>query len=207
MNTYVVAKWAQNPQRGEPELFEEFARKIAGIEDRQNLDRLRRIALLSAKAVLRSQNSKVHPLDVWWNRDHYFADLSKELQVLHNSGKTEDFLREKADATRMWREIESISRGLSVPDPQTGEFIRVSSSYGRIKAEIIEQMCRAILLNLRGDPEDAGVAGAIAQYDRLWEEWRKLLADHPQSCASLYTDKAFGEKPGMGAAIDKLRKP
>jgi excinuclease UvrABC ATPase subunit len=107
----------------------------------------------------------------------------------------------------MWREIESISRELTVPDPKTTEFIRVSSTYGRIKAEIIEQMCRAIVISQQAGAKDPRVAAAIASYDRLWDEWRKLLADHPQSCATLYTDKAFGERPGMGAAIDKLRKP
>jgi hypothetical protein len=207
MNTYVISKWAQNPQRPEPELFEEFAREIAGIKDRQNIDRLRKIALLSAEAVLRSQNSLVHKLDVWWNRDHYFADLTKELEPLANSGKADDFLREKAEATRMWREIESISRELSVPDAGTTGFIRVSCTYGRIKAAIIEQMCRAIVYSHKGKAKDRRVADAIREYDRLWDEWRKLLADHPQTCATLYTDKAFGEKPGMGAAIDKLRKP
>jgi hypothetical protein len=155
--------------------------------------------------VLRSQNSLVHKLDVWWNRDHYFADLTNELKAVADSGRAEDFLREKEEATRMWCEIESLSRGLSVPDPKLAGFIRVSSSYGRIKAAIIEQMCRAVVFSHEGKPGDRRVADAIREYDRLWDEWRKLLAAHPESCATLYTDKAFGEKPGMGAAIDKLR--
>lgn len=50
------------------------------------------------------------------------------------------------------------------------------------------------------------VAPAIARYDELWSEWRQLRADHPDTCASLYTDRAFGDKPGMGAAIDRLRR-
>ncbi|MCB1130700.1 MAG: hypothetical protein KDN05_06185, partial [Verrucomicrobiae bacterium] len=79
MNTYVIAKWAQDPRRTEPELFEEFARNIAGLTDPRDIEQLRKIALLSAAAVLRSQNSQVHKLDVWWNRDHYFADISAAL--------------------------------------------------------------------------------------------------------------------------------
>ena len=105
----------------------------------------------------------------------------------------------------MWREIEALSGELSVPDAGTAEFIRVSCTYGRIKAGIIEQMCRALIASHSSPPGETDVASAIREYDRLWEEWRKLRADHPQACATLYTDKAFGEKPGMGAAIDRLR--
>ena len=205
MNTYVIAKWAQNPQRTEPELFGEFCREIAGIRNARDIERLRRIAILSAKAVLRSQNSLVHKLDVWWNRDHYFGDLTNALHQIADAGQAEAFLHEKADASRMWREIESLSRELSVSDAKSTEFIRVSCTYGRIKASIIEQMCRAIIYSQKGKPKDSRVADAIREYDRLWEEWRKLKADHPESCATLYTEKAFGEQPGMGAAIDKLR--
>ena len=205
MNTYVVAKWALNPQRTEEEVFNEFSREIAGIKDAKNQQRLRRIALLSAAAVLRSQNSTVHKLDVWWNRDEYFGDLTSALKVVADSGKAEAFLREKAEATAMWQEIEKLSRELSVPDARLGGFIRVSSSYGRIKSGIIEQMCRAIIYSYEGKPKGRQVAATIKEYDRLWDEWRQLLAANPESCATLYTDKAFMEKPGMGAAIDKLR--
>lgn len=205
MNAYVMATWAHHPERSEEELFEAFGREVAGIQDREQLDRLRQIALLSAKAVLRSQNSLVHKLDVWWNRDQFFADLTQELKVVSDSGKADRFLQEKAEATELWCRIESLSRELSVPDARTTEFIRVSCSYGRIKAAIIEQMCRAMIFAHQAGPGDARVKAAIAEYDHGWQAWRQLRADHPDTCATLYTDKAFGHRPGMGAAIDRLR--
>ena len=207
MNTYVISSWTRTPERSEEEIFDEFATRIAGIEDPADRRRLREIALLSAKAVLHSQNSLVHKLDVWWNRDHYFSDISKELHHLAAEGKTEAFLKEKAEASAQWRQIESLSRELTVPDAATLEYIRVSSTYGRIKAEIIEQMCRASLYAHHASPADPRVKEALASYDARWEEWRKLLKDHPESCPTLYTDKAFGEGPGMGAAMMKLRQP
>lgn len=205
LNTYVIAKWAQNQHLSEEYLFNEFARDVAGIHDWRELDRLRRIALLSAKAVLRSQNSLVHKLDVWWNRDDFFADLTPALTTVARSDQAEPFLQEKAEATAMWLEIEAISRNLTVPDARTTEFIRVSSTYGRIKAAIIEQMCRALIFSQQAEPDDARVAEAIRAYDALWAEWRQLRADHPVTCPTLYSDKSFGNKPGMGAAIDQLR--
>ncbi len=207
LNTYVVSKWAQNRHLTEEYLFNRYARELLGLRDWRDIDRLRRIALLSAQAVLRSQNSLVHKLDVWWNRDEYFADLTKELGRVARSDKADAFLREKADATEMWLEIEAISRELTVPDARTTAFIRVSSTYGRIKAAIIEQMCRALIFSQQAQPDAARVAEAIRAYDALWAEWRQLRADHPDTCPTLYTDVAFGKKSGMGAALDRLRKP
>jgi hypothetical protein len=209
LNTYVVAKWAQNPARSEEDVFNEFAREIAGINDPENLARFRRIALLSAAGVLRSQNSLVHKLDVWWNRDEYFADLTGQMRDIVKAGQTDAFLREKASATAMWREIEQLARELQVPDPKRAEFIRVSSTYGRIKCEIIEQMSLVLLHRLTAretKTKDPRVAAALARYDQLWTEWRQLRADHPHSCATLYTDRDFRDKPGMGAAINKFRE-
>jgi len=209
LNTYVVAKWAQNPARTEEDLFNEFAREIAGIKDAENLARFRRIALLSAAGVLRSQNSLVHKLNVWWNRDEYFADLTGQMSDIGKAGQTGAFLREKAEATATWIEIERLSRELQVPDPKLAEFIRVSCTYGRIKCEIIEQMCQVLLYGLAAqetNTKDPRVAAALARYDQLWAEWRQLRVDHPDSCATLYTDRDFRDKPGMGAAIDKFRQ-
>ena len=89
--------------------------------------------------------------------------------------------------------------------PAPAEFIRVSSTYGRIKASIIEQMCRALIFSQQAQPDSVRVAEAIRAYDALWAEWRKLRADHPDTCPTLYTDKAFRGAPGMGASIDRLR--
>ena len=210
LNTYVISKWAQNPTRTEEDVFNEFAREIAGIHDPADLARFRRLALLSASAVLRSQNSLVHKLNVWWNRDQYFGDITSELKKVSAAKQTTAFLAEKAEATAQYREIESLARQIQRPDARNAEFMRVSATYGRIKAEIIEQMCQAILFHLEKTASSSGtdprVASAIAHYDQLWAEWRRLHDDHPDACASLYTDLDFGDKPGMGAAINRLRK-
>lgn len=210
LNSYVVVKWAQNPQRTEEDVFNDFAREIAGIKDATNLVRFRQISLLSAAAVLRSQNSLVHKLNVWWNRDEFFGDLTGQFEDVIQAGQTDAFLKEKTEATAMWMQIEKLSSELQVPDPRLAEFIRVSSTYGRIKCAIIEQMSGTILHGLearRKKTIDPRVAQAIARYDQLWEEWHQLHSDHPDACATLYSDQAFGGKPGMGAAINQFRKP
>ena len=217
LNTYVIARWAQDPTRSEAEVFEEFSRRVAGLNDAADIARLREIALLSASAVLRSQNSLVHPIDVWWNRDDTFADITGEMRKVRAAGLTDAFLAEKAEASATWRRIEGLAAELRVPDARRGEFIRVSCVYGRIKAELIEQMCRVMLLGLAAREKamvDPAVATALARYDALWAEWKRLRADHPDTCPTIYTDRAFsfargepGHRPGMGAAIDTFRQP
>jgi hypothetical protein len=209
LNTYVVAKWAQNPTRSEEDIFNQFAREIAGLRHPADLARFRRLAVLSAAAVLRSQNSLIHKLDVWWNRDDFFGDLRPELKNIAAAHQTDAFLGEKAESVAMWREIETLASELTFSDPRRTEFVHVSSTYGRIKAEIIEQACRALLLSFASTDvpsADPRVTAAIARYDELWSEWRKLKADHPDACPSLYSDKAFENRPGLGAAINSLRK-
>jgi len=219
LNTYVCARWAQNPERTEEDAFNEFAHKIAGIKDAQNLSRFRKIALLSASGTLRSENSLIQKLDVWWNRDQFFdACLMSGLQQVVKDGKMDAFLAEKATSTAMWQEIEKLGSELQVPDPKLAKFIRISCTYGRIKCEIIEQMCTVALLGLTGDAEHsydkARIKAALATYDRLWEEWRALRTANPDDCATLYETGGFNcglvnkgakQNPGMGDIMAKYR--
>lgn len=50
-------------------------------------------------------------------------------------------------------------------------------------------------------------AAAIARYDSLWDEWRKLKSEH-DCCPTLYKGDVefFGNPAGINAMIDKLRK-
>jgi len=210
LNTYVVTKWGQNPNRTEEEVFNEFAREIAGIRDEENLKRFRRIALLSAAGTVRGQNSLEHKVDVWWTRDEYLGFPEGDFKNIIAGKKTEAVLREKAVAVEMWREIERLSRELNVPDERLAEYLRTSCTYGRIKFEIIQQGWIALLRGIVGDKSGSydweAISDAIRQYDQLWEDWRALKASSP-SCATLYQPMAFGfpPTPGLGAAIDHYR--
>ena len=206
LNAYVVAKYAENPSRTEEEIFNEFAVQRLGLKG-DDIARVRELNLLSAAAVLRGQCSFKATVDLWWARDDFIA--APNLSVFVSRGLTADALAEKAEAVTMWKKIETLARQIRFPDEATREFVETSSTYGRIKYSIFEQAWTVLLYGVTGDKSKQydceRLSSAIAAYDQLWTEWRKLKETHP-SCATLYKDLAFQNRPGIGAAMDRYRK-
>ena len=69
------------------------------------------------------------------------------------------------------------------------EFVVTSCTYGRFTFEIFEKGWTVMLLGTLGDKtgnyDQDRIASAIADYDRLWKEWR-ALKEASTSCATLY---------------------
>jgi hypothetical protein len=206
LHVYVISQFAREPSRSEEEIMADFAKKIGLKGD--DIDKFRKIQLLSADAVLRGQLTTLRvPLNIWWARDQYIEAV--DLSAFLKSGKMEDALQEKAEAVEMWKQIEALARELNVPDKPTQDFIRSSATYGRIKYAIFEQAWTILLLGREGD--DTGMfdkerlAKAIRTYDQLWAEWRELAKTEP-TLSTLATDRGFKGGPGIGVAVDKYRK-
>jgi hypothetical protein len=169
--------------------------------------RFRELNLLSEKAVLRGQLTCLPAkIDLWWARDDFMA--APDLSDFISQGFVDKALAEKAEAVQMWKRIEELSRVIAFTDPSTKDFVTTSAIYGRIKYSIFEQAWTVLLYGQIGDQshqyDTARIAAALSAYDRLWQEWHKLKDTAP-SCSTLYKDRAFGNKPGMGAAMDRYR--
>jgi hypothetical protein len=206
LNAYVIAKFAENPLRTEADIFAEYERKIGLAGD--DLARFRELNLLSTKAVLRGQLTTLGAnIDVWWARDDTLSAVN--LNDFIKKGLVKKALEEKHQAVEMWKRIETLSRQIKFPDPATQDFVTTSATYGRIKYSVIEQAWTILLYGKLGD--DSGtydkpkLLAAIAEYDRLWTEWKKLKETNP-SCSTLPKDRARDDKPGIGAAVDRYRK-
>jgi hypothetical protein len=206
LNAYVIAKYAENPNRTEPEIFNGFATQQLGLKG-GDVVRFRALNLLSAAAVLRGQCSLLRPVDLWWARDDFMA--APDLRAFATTNRVAGALAEKAEAVAMWKQIETLARQIHFADPATQDFVETSCAYGRIKYSIFEQGWTILLYGMLGDQSgqyDCGkIAAAMASYDELWQEWRELKAAHP-SCATLYKEVALGNKPGMGAVVERYRK-
>jgi hypothetical protein len=205
LNAYVIAKYAENPDRTEEEIFDEFARQQLGLKG-DDVARFRELNLLSAAAVLRGQCSLIKPVDLWWARDDFMA--APDLSMFATTNLMAAALGEKAEAVTMWEKIETLARQIHFADATTQDFVETSCTYGRIKYSIIEQAWTILLYGQAGDKSGhydyARLSTAIAKYDELWKEWRELKASHP-SCATIYKDVAFQDKPGIGAAVEHYR--
>jgi hypothetical protein len=206
LNTYVVAKHTENSKRTEEEIFSEFATQQIHLSG-DDVKKFRELNLLSASAVLRGQLSLIKPVDIWWARDHFMD--APDLRGFVTNHLVAEAIAEKAEAVEQWKRIETLAHEIKFADAATQDFVETSCAYGRIKYSIFEQAWTILLLGAQGDTtkqyDRARIAKAIAEYDRLWAEWRALKAAHP-SCATLYKDVTFGNNPGIGAAVGRYRK-
>jgi hypothetical protein len=205
LNAFVVAKFAEDPTRTEADIFAEFERKIGLTGD--DVARFRELCLLSAKAVLRGQLTTLGAkIDLWWARDDTLS--APDLKDFVAKGLVDKALAEKREAVQMWMKIEELSRQITFADAGTRDFVVTSCAYGRIKYAIIEQGWTILFLGRAGDAagsyDKPKLAGAIVGYDQLWNEWKKLKASDA-ACSTLPKDLARGDKPGIGAAVEKYR--
>jgi len=206
LNAYVIAKYAEDPGRSEEEIFNEFAREQLHLGG-DDLRKFRELNLLSAAAVLRGQCSLIKNVNLWWARDDFIA--APKLDMFATNELIGPVLAEKAEAVADWQRIESLAHDIHFPDQATQEFVETSCAYGRIKYSIFEQAWTILLYGNAGDRSGTydcdKLSAAIHRYDQLWDEWRALKESRPE-CPTLYKDVAFGNKPGIGAAVDKYRK-
>jgi hypothetical protein len=206
LNAYVIAKFAENPERNEADIFSDFEKSIGLTGD--DVQRFRELNLLSTKAVLRGQLTTLDAkIDPWWARDDFLA--APDLSDFIKKGLADQALGEKHQAVQMWEQIEQLARQIKFADPATSDFVTTSAAYGRIKYAIIEQAWTILIKGAQGDAiskyDNEALVSAITKYDQLWKQWRTLSEEYPQ-CSTLYKEVAFKNKPGMAAAIDRYRR-
>ena len=222
LNAFTALIWACDTTLTEDRVLDSAALKL-GVRE-ESLDDFRELVHLSAKGVVRGHASLIDipkaRFNVWWIRDQYMSDMSSLnpfFDYLMHENKEEEAIREKDEAVAIWKKMEYLAGNIRMKDPGDEEYLKVSVTYGRIKYEIIRNAFTAILLGYKGDKtghyEKKRIRQAIARYDTLWEEWRKLKNDYP-SCATLYEPNAFrigkegvtGDKAhGLAARLDKYR--
>lgn len=213
LNAHVLAGWANNPDCPEEELFADFAGK-KGLPKAETQS-FRKLCLLSEEGVLKGQYSAQGGVYVNWTRDDAVTGdffLKSYFDQILQEHKVEEYIEEKKEAARIWNEIEQISRTLHFPSQELNHFVRISSTYGRIKYEFLavawEIMLRGYGAGKTGAPLDEKLMKEnIQKYDCLWEEWNKLHRENPD-CPSLYKDTSsfFGGEVGIKSTVDWYRR-
>lgn len=219
-NAYVMAKWAQNTNRTEEDIFTEFAR-YKGFSDK-DIPKLREISLLSSKAVLRGKYTRYGGYDVVWTRDQFIhgsGSLNGYFEYAKKKGLVELVLAEKQESVDLWKKMVDLAKQIQTKDAVLNDFLRTSTEYGRIKYEIIEKGWTIMLLGYIGDKtgeyNKKKIRHAIICYDKLWTEWRQL-EKNSSTCATIYEPNGFGVRgeleiygnteTGIGASVDKYRE-
>lgn len=217
LNTYVMANWAKDCNQSEEKVFNEFATQI-GIY-KEDIQKFRRLALLSADAVIRGRASLIYPANVWWTRDEFIGgmnELKADYEYLQAHNMADSALNEKKQSVAIWKEMTELARSIRCGDKQTKNYIEVSTEYGYCLYSIYalgwEILWNGYTGDLCGKYDTQKMQEMIETYDKTWDNYQKLYEYNPQ-CATLYRPYSFvNEGPhyykedGMKKWIDYYRE-
>ncbi len=222
VNVFTALEWAKNTGMSEEECLKSAAEKI-GVQP-QSVDDFIKLVHLSPKGVVRGHGTLIDitksKFDLWWIRDEFMSgmyNMNGFFDYAITNNKVEEVLNEKHQAVIIWRQIENLSKKIMMKNVDDKNYLEVSATYGRIKYEIIEKAFNIILLGYLGDKtgdyNKKRIKKNITEYDKLWQDWKKLKNNNP-SCATLYVPYAFkidnngvsGDiAKGLKTRIDKYR--
>jgi hypothetical protein len=193
LNAWVLAQWAQQPKQSEESVFNRYAVERLGLRG-GDVEKFRRLCLLSADAVLRGKTGSRGEIEPWWSRD----DGINRPKLPASRAQRQVILAEKAEAVRLWEEIVRLAHEIRCADAATQEYLEISSEYGlglyRIYQAVFE-------LTAASDQPDK-LRQWLPIYDEAWLSYRSLTAKSAQ-CATLYHEKSAPVGP-QGEGLEKL---
>jgi len=189
ISEYVLRKWTLNPEKSEEFYFNEYATETLGLKN-QELKDFRKLVMLATDGTFLGQQSRIVSISDWWCRDHYLTAVDVFHQAKRDRG--DECIAEKMKAVEMWEKAERLAAQITLKDPDDTDFMRVSTTYGRIKYQVIEQIWRIQMMLAEEKTGNASLdldaaKAAVVAYEAAFEEWRQLKRDHP-SCPTLYVD-------------------
>lgn len=217
LNAYVMAHWAKDCKQSEEKIFYDFAVKI-GIS-KKDIRKFRRLALLSADAVVRGRASLIYPANIWWTRDEFIGgmnELKNDFEYLQAHNIADSALNEKKQSVTIWKEMLELADSIQCNDKQTKNYIEISTKYGYYLYSIYalgwEILWNGFLGDQQGKYDKTKMQELINAYDKIWGQYHKLYEYNPQ-CATIYHPYSFvNEGPsyhgedGMKKWIDYYRK-
>jgi hypothetical protein len=192
-----MAQWALDTSKSEETLFNRYAVEKLNLKG-DDVAKFRRLALLSADAVLRGKTTTRADVSPWWSRDQNISmPQSPPASGPH-------VLKETAEAVQIWEQISQLAREINFSDPITKDHVIVSSEYGLRVYRIYQALYE--LSAAREDNEK--ISHWLKVYDQAWVDYRRL-PEMSSQCASLYLESGSpkgGGKEGIEKFIPRLRE-
>jgi len=187
LNEYVIRTYVRNPKRSEESIFYEYARKHLNLS-KADADKFRTLCLMSEDAVLWGQETRKCAMNIWWIRDESLSEI--DLSDAVKKGVQREIIVEKEENLKRWYEMEKLSKEIHLPNAADQEFLQVSTTYGRIKYEVVLQIWKMEVMRaekqvLGKNPDKAALKAAMDAYDSKMDEWWTLKKAHP-CCPTLY---------------------
>jgi hypothetical protein len=181
LNAWVMAQWAHDPTQSEEAIFKRYASEKLELAP-ADVNKFRKLCLLSAKAVVRGRNSTFGDMNPWWTRDKGIGWPRPNLNP--DSVKQQRNLAQKDESVEMWNEIILLAEQINWPDKKTGEHVISSSKYGLHLYEIYRSLVYLAEAEANGDVN--AMKQWIKTYDAAWENYNQLAVTYP-NLSSLYT--------------------
>lgn len=228
LNAFVLSQWAKDTTALENEIFNRYCETHLKLSEKDT-EAFRKIALLSNRGVLYGRSSRITKINPLWIRDQFmggitdpefnnhtaeaWGKLNEDFEYIVENDLVFDVLAEKAQAVSFWKEIEILANSITSGDEKIQDYVRVSSAYGRIKYEIIQQGWIVMLKGMEGEKngrfDTIRILDAKSKYDQLWKDFKELK-ERNQQCATLYlpysfdlNNEDFHGDEGMDKAVNK----
>ena len=193
LNAWVMAQWARDVRQSEASVFDRYARERLRLSG-DDVARFRKLALLSADAVVRGRTTTMSDIDASWSRDDKFMKPHLPTDPV----KRQRTLDQKDEAVAIWRQIVELAKRIHFADARTADYAVVSCEYG---LHLYRTTAAGFHLAAGEDRQHW-----LAEYDAAWRDYRALPATSNQ-CATLYRPDAmtFLGNPSFQTFTDALR--
>jgi len=199
LNAWVLAQWTQNTTQSEESIFHRYAKERLKLSN-NDAENFRKLALLSADAVIRGRNSTQADMNPWWTRDHGIGWPKYRAEHSNRSPN----LKEKDQSVAMWREIIDLAQTITWPDQRTRKHAIGSAHYGYHLYQIYQAIIYLEDAVYRDDK--VGVQKWIKQYDQAYLAYNELPKTF-STLSSLYTqDYNRHIRDNAHTKIEKLRQ-
>ena len=110
-----------------------------------------------------------------------------------------------------WKKMEKLANEITIPNKDDDSFLKVSTTYGRIKYEIIELIWKIQIMlaeekiNKKFDKMEA--ESTLQEFNDKWDEWTELKKNNPD-CPTLYEihRAVYIHYPPFQESIDKMKE-
>ncbi len=195
LNAWVLAQWAQDPTQSEEAIFDRYAKDRLGLKG-GDVEKFRKLCLLSTDAVVRGRNSTRRDMDPWWTRDQGIAwPIIK--------GDRQRNLKQKDESVALWKEIVTLAESIQWPDAKSREHAIGSATYGLRLYEIYRSLI--YLEDAEHRKDKAAMRQWLQAYDDAWKVYNNLPSSHPQ-LATLYTRNYSRHMKKAESKLQKLRE-
>ncbi|MDV7139173.1 hypothetical protein R3X28_09810 [Maribacter sp. TH_r10] len=198
LNSWVMAQWALHTDKSEEFIFNRYAMERLHLKG-DDIAKFRKLALLSAQAVVRGRNSTFRDMNPWWTRDQGIAwpmVVKGELQQKRN-------LAQKDESVAKWKEIVKLAKSIDWQNEATKNHAIGSAEYGLRLYTIYRTLVYMQHAEANGNGKE--VKKWIKAYDKAWANYNKLAGEY-STIATLYTqdyDRHIAKN--ANAKVDKLR--